>query len=510
MLSSTTNVAPPAAAARMPASTAPGPSSAAPAGVPSFSQMLSDQAEPPRPAPVPAPTPTPASPRAAEKAPAEAPSTNPKSASPTPRKDASGQRATGSSQQREPASDAAAATDTAAAHLAAQPGDDESGTSIVDTAATDDGAADDDVDAPQVSGLNEFTQLIGLPLPTATSTALGRARELQDARDSRAGTDTQRVGASARATAPQAPTTDGAPEPAAAAAEAEAADSALTGAADSAARTVAEASAGSASNRRAASSLAEDAAPRPGAGLGRADTDKPSRSSAHRATDPGPGADTAKSRTSAADPSTEVSDDHARMATATPATASAEPQSAARPAENGPLNFSALMAQNLASTSAAEPGAPTASGRVHASMHSAAFAPELAAQVSLLAVDGVQTAQLQLNPAEMGPVAVQIIVDGAQAQVSFQAAQADTRQALEKSLPDLAAALQGQGLTLSGGGVFQQAPRDSSRPDGGSADGPGNGGTRAASRRVGATESMSTAAGLAPARPARGLLDTFA
>ncbi|MFN3303881.1 MAG: flagellar hook-length control protein FliK [Roseateles sp.] len=107
----------------------------------------------------------------------------------------------------------------------------------------------------------------------------------------------------------------------------------------------------------------------------------------------------------------------------------------------------------------ATPGAlPTAA--VQAPLHSAAFAPELGTRVSLLAVDGVQRAELQLNPAEMGPVAVQIVLDGSQTQVSFHAQHAETRQALEQSLPELAAALQGQGLTLSGGGVFQQSPRD--------------------------------------------------
>ena len=78
-------------------------------------------------------------------------------------------------------------------------------------------------------------------------------------------------------------------------------------------------------------------------------------------------------------------------------------------------------------------------------MHSAAFAPELAERVTLLAVDGVQTAQLELNPAEMGPVQIDIVVDAGRAEITFQAAQADTRQALERALPDLAGALREQG-----------------------------------------------------------------
>lgn len=76
-------------------------------------------------------------------------------------------------------------------------------------------------------------------------------------------------------------------------------------------------------------------------------------------------------------------------------------------------------------------------------------------QVSVLARDGVQQAELHLNPAEMGPVAVQIVMDGTQARIEFGADAAGTRQLIENSLPDLAAALREAGLTLSGGGVSQ-------------------------------------------------------
>jgi flagellar hook-length control protein FliK len=62
---------------------------------------------------------------------------------------------------------------------------------------------------------------------------------------------------------------------------------------------------------------------------------------------------------------------------------------------------------------------------------------------------------LHLNPAEMGPVAVQIVMDGTHARIEFGADAAGTRQLIESSLPDLAAALREAGLTLTGGGVSQ-------------------------------------------------------
>ncbi|WP_372527670.1 flagellar hook-length control protein FliK [Piscinibacter sp.] len=94
------------------------------------------------------------------------------------------------------------------------------------------------------------------------------------------------------------------------------------------------------------------------------------------------------------------------------------------------------------------------------------FRSALGVQVSVLARDGVQHAQLNLNPAEMGPISVQIALDGTQAQVDFGADSATTRQVIESGLPELAAALRDAGLTLSGGGVSQHS-KGRSHGDGG-------------------------------------------
>jgi flagellar hook-length control protein FliK len=85
------------------------------------------------------------------------------------------------------------------------------------------------------------------------------------------------------------------------------------------------------------------------------------------------------------------------------------------------------------------------------------FGAELGTQVSLFVRGGVQTARLMLNPAEMGPVQVQIQLDGKGAQVHLAAEHPATRQALEQAMPQLAATLRESGLTLTGGGVSEQA-----------------------------------------------------
>ena len=83
------------------------------------------------------------------------------------------------------------------------------------------------------------------------------------------------------------------------------------------------------------------------------------------------------------------------------------------------------------------------------------FAPALGATLTLLARDGVEQARLNLHPADMGPITVQIAVSGTAARVDFHADVAATRAALEAALPALASALHDAGLSLSGGGVFQ-------------------------------------------------------
>ena len=145
---------------------------------------------------------------------------------------------------------------------------------------------------------------------------------------------------------------------------------------------------------------------------------------------------------------------------------------AARPAtQEGPTAWHALaMVAPLALSSApasapagavGPPAAPV-EARIAVPLNSPVFAPALGAQVSLFAQDGVQTARLLLNPAEMGPVSVQIVIDGNAARVDFQADRAATRDVIEASLPALASALQDAGLTLTGGGVSQQPPRQQS------------------------------------------------
>lgn len=125
-----------------------------------------------------------------------------------------------------------------------------------------------------------------------------------------------------------------------------------------------------------------------------------------------------------------------------------------------PATMPAVAAAATANAHAAPP-----SLHIAAAVDTPAFAPALAQQVNWMVREGLGVASLQLNPPELGPVSVQIVIDGRQARVDFGAEMALTRHAIEDSLPRLASALQEAGLTLSGGGVFDgRPPRDAPEP----------------------------------------------
>nr|HET7858535.1 flagellar hook-length control protein FliK [Caldimonas sp.] len=129
------------------------------------------------------------------------------------------------------------------------------------------------------------------------------------------------------------------------------------------------------------------------------------------------------------------------------------------------------------------------------------FAAALGVQVSVLARDGVQHAELHLHPVETGPVSIRIELDGTNARIDFGADLAATRHAIEQGLPELASALRDAGLTLAGGGVSQHA---GSRPRG---DDDGSGAARA---QVALPATGAAPARVAQPRVAAGGVDVYA
>ncbi len=77
----------------------------------------------------------------------------------------------------------------------------------------------------------------------------------------------------------------------------------------------------------------------------------------------------------------------------------------------------------------------------------------LGKQVAWLATQQIQTAELRLNPAHLGPIEVKIAMEGEQANILFVSQHGIVREALETALPRLKEALAEQGLDLANADV---------------------------------------------------------
>lgn len=154
-------------------------------------------------------------------------------------------------------------------------------------------------------------------------------------------------------------------------------------------------------------------------------------------------------------------------------------------------------------------GAPATDYTIAAPVGSDGFPNGLTETVSLVLADGLESAQIEIHPPEMGPVKIELSLDGTDARMVFTAAQPETRQAIEQSAPLLRSMLSEQGLSLSGfdvgaGRQFDQRGRDGQAApgDGPAARGGGVSGTGGADAAIGPLPR--------PAARARGLLDLFA
>jgi flagellar hook-length control protein FliK len=112
---------------------------------------------------------------------------------------------------------------------------------------------------------------------------------------------------------------------------------------------------------------------------------------------------------------------------------------------------------------------------LHSPVGSHQWATELGNKLTLLAGHETRSATLYMNPADLGPVQVRIDMNQNQDQASvwFTAEHADTRSALEQSLPRLREMFSAQGMSLTDAGVFgnrsgqQQTPSGQPQPFGG-------------------------------------------
>ena len=161
----------------------------------------------------------------------------------------------------------------------------------------------------------------------------------------------------------------------------------------------------------------------------------------------------------------------------------------------------------------APPAAP-AQATLPMTPQSPTFAPALGQQIDVWMKGGVQHAEVQLSPQDLGPIRVRIEMEGAHARVHMSADVASTRDALQQAMPQLSEQLGQVGLSLTGGGVsdqpaFQQSQAQAqANADGGfggsGRQGAGTGG------HAGGGEDIAMASAARQQAQRRGLLDMYA
>lgn len=169
-----------------------------------------------------------------------------------------------------------------------------------------------------------------------------------------------------------------------------------------------------------------------------------------------------------------------------------------------PLEFAAQLGASLAAAADTEAGEMLP---LQPRVGEAGWGQALAQRVMWLIGREQQSAQLRLNPAELGPLEVKVTLQHDQASVSLLASNAAVRDALEQALPRLRDMLGQQDIQLVQVNVGQRDASGGQQAAAGHAGGQGGHGERgaAAHQAPGEEEPM-------PAQrlQSRGLLDTYA
>jgi len=163
-------------------------------------------------------------------------------------------------------------------------------------------------------------------------------------------------------------------------------------------------------------------------------------------------------------------------------------------------------------THQAQPAAPAAPAQAALAMppQSPTFGPALGHQIDVWMKGGVQHAEVQLSPQDLGPIRVRIEMDGAQARVQMSADVQSTRDALQQAMPQLSEQLGQVGLSLSGGGVSDQPSFQQSQAQANAGGTSVHGGRPGGQGGAGAVEDIAAASAARQIAQRRGLLDTYA
>jgi flagellar hook-length control protein FliK len=131
-------------------------------------------------------------------------------------------------------------------------------------------------------------------------------------------------------------------------------------------------------------------------------------------------------------------------------------------AESNSSSLTTLVAGSVLTSSGqssapANPLSPTVlSLPIQPGMQNPAWTQVMSSRVVWMAKEGLQQAQLRMNPANLGPVEVKLHVQNDQASVTFLAQHSATRDALEQALPRLRESFAENGMELTNAQVGEQ------------------------------------------------------
>jgi len=110
---------------------------------------------------------------------------------------------------------------------------------------------------------------------------------------------------------------------------------------------------------------------------------------------------------------------------------------------------------------------------IQPALQTAAWNRVVSGRVVWMAREGVQQAELKLNPAKLGPVEVRLTMNNEQTSVTFIANHAATRDALEQALPKLRESFSENGMELTDAEVSQHSSEEQHQDDAAETDGSG-------------------------------------
>ncbi|MCL2523663.1 MAG: flagellar hook-length control protein FliK [Betaproteobacteria bacterium] len=185
--------------------------------------------------------------------------------------------------------------------------------------------------------------------------------------------------------------------------------------------------------------------------------------------------------------------------------AGATPAGETPTAVSGQIAAASAHAATTVAHAAQTVGAPQQS--VAAPLHSPVWPREFGDKIVWLARNEQQTAQLNINPPQLGPVQITLKLSGEQASIAFASPHAEVRQAIESAMPQLKDMLSSAGINLGQTNVGANLHQPRGDTAFAAADG-----TRLADENaiLPANEKGAGTGGTAVLQRGRGLVDLFA